>query len=76
MTNIEKKMQEDLYWEHEAHIVGAEGKIVPFFRNKDKCSTCYSNWKKITDRSKVASYFTKGSSVRDEDINFLANPNF
>lgn len=65
----------DSYLEHEQHIVGESGKRVPFFRNKKNCSTCYSKWKEITDRSKVAKYFTGGSSVRDEDINFLRSPN-
>lgn len=66
----------DSYLEHEQHIVGESGKRVPFFRNKKNCSTCYSNWKKITDRSKLAKLFTGGSSVRYEDINFLGNPNY
>lgn len=43
----------DTYMEHEQHIIGKSGKIVPFFRNMKTCSTCYSEHKKIIDRQKT-----------------------
>lgn len=43
---LEKEI-EDNYKEHSFHIVGAQGKIVPFWKNKNTCSTCYSEHMKI-----------------------------
>jgi hypothetical protein len=41
---------EDLYWEHQQHIKGEGGKIVPFFRNEKKCSTCYIERRKLLEK--------------------------
>lgn len=51
MTHTETKMANDTYLEHSQHIVGENGKRVPFFRNEKNCSTCYTERRKILNRS-------------------------
>lgn len=37
----------DEYVEHEQHRKGENGKIVPFYKNMDRCSTCFSERQRI-----------------------------
>jgi len=66
-------MNEDRYLEHELHRVSEEGKIVPYFKNKDKCSTCFSEWFKVKEKSKIKSY---GKITGREHINIIGDLDF
>ena len=62
------KNNTDTYIEHEQHILGENGKIVPFFRNMKNCSTCFSQHLKIKQQR---SEHNKGTRVYD---NITRNP--
>lgn len=49
-------MVQDDYKEHEQHIKGAQGKIVPFWKNMAHCSTCYSAHRKIKNIGRVRTF--------------------
>ncbi len=65
----EKLDVEDQYLEHEYHIIGEGGRMVPYFRNAKVCSTCYSKWKQIVSRA-------RGNSMGRDYDNITANPEY
>lgn len=58
---LQKEIIDD-YLEHEFHIVGAQGKTVPFWKNKNNCSTCYTEHMKLKSRSQKTYNSTESST--------------
>lgn len=64
---MENKMKNDLYLEHSLHFKGTWG------ARQRECSECYKAHKAFMEKS--ALFRPRGGMLRDEDINFLGNPN-